>query len=263
MAIIVRNEDEINKLREAGKLVGLTHKYLQQFIKPGITTKELDVLAKKFIESKGCTCSFEGLYGFPGSICISVNDEVVHGIPSKRVLHEGDILKLDIGACFEGYHGDSAWSYIVGKPKDDRDVKLLKETEEALMAGLSAIHDGCYVGDISHAVEKVAHKYNLGIVRELVGHGVGDKVHMDPDVPNYGKERKGPILHTGNVIAVEPMLNLGTASIYQLDDGWTIKTLDARNSAHFEHTVLVTDDGYEILTRRDVELDKEDIKKEA
>ncbi len=263
MNIIKRNEDEINKLREAGKLVGLTHKYLQQFIKPGITTKELDLLAKEFIESKGCTCSFEGLYGFPGSICISVNDEVVHGIPSKRVLHEGDILKLDIGACFEGYHGDSAWSYIVGKPKDDRDVKLLKETEEALMAGLSAIHDGCYVGDISHAVEKVAHKYNLGIVRELVGHGVGDKVHMDPDVPNYGKERKGPILHTGNVIAVEPMLNLGTASIYQLDDGWTIKTLDARNSAHFEHTVLVTDDGYEILTRRDVELDKEDIKKEA
>ena len=263
MNIIKRNEDEINKLREAGKLVGLTHKYLQQFIKPGITTKELDLLAKEFIESKGCTCSFEGLYGFPGSICISVNDEVVHGIPSHRKLKEGDILKLDIGACFEGYHGDSAWSYIVGKPNSEKDVKLLKETEEALMAGLSAIHDGCYVGDISHAVEKVAHKYNLGIVKELVGHGVGDKVHMDPDVPNYGKEHKGPILHTGNVIAVEPMLNLGTASIYQLDDGWTIKTLDAKNSAHFEHTVLVTDDGYEILTRRDVELEENDIKKEA
>ena len=263
MNIIKRNDDEINKLREAGKLVGLTHKYLQQFIKPGITTKELDILAKKFIESKGCTCSFEGLYGFPGSICISLNDEVVHGIPSHRKLKEGDILKLDIGACFEGYHGDSAWSYIVGEPNSDKDVKLLKETEEALMAGLAAIHDGCYVGDIGHAVEKYAHKYNLGVVRELVGHGVGDKVHMDPDVPNYGKERKGPILHTGNVIAVEPMLNLGTASIYQLDDGWTIKTLDGKNSAHFEHTVLVTDDGYEILTRRDVELDPEDIIKEA
>mgnify|MGYP002857340362 CR=1 FL=1 len=263
MNIIKRNEEEINKLREAGKLVGLTHKYLQQFIKPGITTKELDLLAKKFIESKGCTCSFEGLYGFPGSICISINDEVVHGIPSHRKIKEGDILKLDIGACFEGYHGDSAWSYIVGEPNNDKDVKLLKETEEALFAGLAAIHDGCYVGDIGHAVEKVAHKYNLGVVKELVGHGVGDKVHMDPDVPNYGKERKGPILHTGNVIAVEPMLNLGTANIYQLDDGWTIKTQDGKNSAHFEHTVLVTDDGYEILTRRDVELDPEDKIKEA
>ena len=263
MDIIVRNEDEINKLREAGKLVGLTHKYLQQFIKPGISTKELDVLAKKFIESKGCTCSFEGLYGFPGSICISVNDEVVHGIPGHRVLKDGDILKLDIGACYQGYHGDSAWSYIVGNPKSERDVRLLKETEEALMCGLAAIHDGCTTGDIGHAVQKHAHKYNLGIVKELVGHGVGDKVHMAPDVPNYGKERKGPVLHAGNVIAVEPMLNLGTADIYQLNDGWTIKTLDMQNSAHFEHTVLVTKDGYEILTRRDVELDPEDIIKEA
>ncbi len=257
--IIERNEEEINKLRKAGEIVGLTHKYLQQFIKPGITTKELDVLAKKFIESKGCTCSFEGLYGFPGSICISINDEVVHGIPGKRVLKEGDILKLDIGACYEGYHGDSAWSYIVGKAKSEKDVKLLKYTEEALMAGLKAIHDGCTTGDIGHAVEKVAHKYNLGVVRELVGHGVGDKVHLEPDVPNYGKEGKGPRLHKNNVIAVEPMLNLGSRYIYQLDDNWTIKTDDGKNSANFEHTVLITDTGYEILTRRDVELDPEDI----
>lgn len=256
--IVVRNEEEINKLREAGKVVGLCHRYLQQFIKPGISTKELDRLAKKFIESKGCTCSFEGLYGFPGSICISVNNEVVHGIPSRRKLKNGDIVKLDIGACYQGYHGDSAWSYIVGEGSE-RDIKLLKRTEESLMAGLAAIHDGCTTGDIGHAVAKVAHKYNLGIVKELVGHGVGDKVHMEPDVPNYGNEHKGPVLHTGNVIAVEPMLNLGTADIYMLDDDWTICTDDDQNSAHFEHTVLVTDNGYEILTRRDIPLDLEDI----
>lgn len=256
--IVVRNEEEINKLREAGKVVGLCHRYLQQFIKPGISTKELDRLAKKFIESKGCTCSFEGLYGFPGSICISVNNEVVHGIPSRRKLKNGDIVKLDIGACYQGYHGDSAWSYIVGEGSE-RDIKLLKRTEESLMAGLAAIHDGCTTGDIGHAVAKVAHKYNLGIVKELVGHGVGDKVHMEPDVPNYGNEHKGPVLHTGNVIAVEPMLNLGTADIYMLDDDWTICTDDDQNSAHFEHTVLVTEQGYEILTRRDIPLDPEDI----
>ncbi len=256
--IVVRNEEEINKLREAGKVVGLCHRYLQQFIKPGISTKELDRLAKKFIESKGCTCSFEGLYGFPGSICISINNEVVHGIPSRRKLKNGDIVKLDIGACYQGYHGDSAWSYIVGEGSE-RDIKLLKRTEESLMAGLAAIHDGCTTGDIGHAVAKVAHKYNLGIVKELVGHGVGDKVHMEPDVPNYGNEHKGPVLHTGNVIAVEPMLNLGTADIYMLDDDWTICTDDDQNSAHFEHTVLVTDQGYEILTRRDIPLDPEDI----
>lgn len=256
--IVVRNEEEINKLREAGKVVGLCHRYLQQFIKPGISTKELDCLAKKFIESKGCTCSFEGLYGFPGSICISINNEVVHGIPSRRKLKNGDIVKLDIGACYQGYHGDSAWSYIVGEGSA-RDIKLLKRTEESLMAGLAAIHDGCTTGDIGHAVAKVAHKYNLGIVKELVGHGVGDKVHMEPDVPNYGNEHKGPVLHTGNVIAVEPMLNLGTADIYMLDDDWTICTDDDQNSAHFEHTVLVTEQGYEILTRRDIPLDPEDI----
>lgn len=257
--LIVRTEDEIEKLRVAGKVVGLTHKYLEQFIKPGITTKELNDLAKKFILSKGCTCSFEGLYGFPGAICISVNDEVVHGIPGMRALKNGDIVKLDIGACYEGYHGDSAWSYIVGEAKSEKDIKLLNRTEESLMAGLKVIKDGCYVGDIGHAVSKVAKKYNLGVVRELVGHGVGDKVHLAPDVPNYGKEHSGPILHAGNVIAVEPMLNAGSADIYMLDDDWTIVTDDESNSAHFEHTILVTEDGYEILTRRDVELDPEDI----
>lgn len=258
--IVVRNEDEINKLREAGRVVGLTHKYLEQYLEPGITTKELNDLAKEFILSKGCTPSFEGLYGFPGAICISVNNEVVHGIPGNRKLKNGDIVKLDIGACYEGYHGDSAWSYIIGEG-NPKDIKLLNRTEESLFAGLNAIHDGCTVGDIGYAVSKVAKKYNLGVVKELVGHGVGDKVHLAPDVPNYGYEHKGPVLHTGNVIAVEPMLNWGDADIFMLDDDWTICTNDDSNSAHFEHTVLVTDNGYEILTRRDIELDEKDIRK--
>ena len=257
--IVTRTNEEIEKLRIAGKVVGLTHKYLEQFIKPGISTKELNDLAKKFILSKGCTPSFEGLYGFPGAICISINDEVVHGIPGMRRLKNGDIVKLDIGACYEGYHGDSAWSYSVGEAKSEKDIKLLKHTEESLMAGLSVVKDGCTTGDIGHAVSKVANKYNLGVVKELVGHGVGDKVHLSPDIPNYGNERKGAVLHTGNVIAIEPMLNAGTADIYMLDDDWTIVTDDEANSAHFEHTVLVTETGYEILTRRDVELDPEDI----
>lgn len=248
--ITIKTEEEIEKLRVAGNVVGKTHKYLIPFLKPGITTKEIDKLAEDFILSQKCTPSFKGLYGFPGSICISINDEVVHGIPSRRKLKDGDIIKLDIGACFEGYHGDSAWSYIVGTSAS-KDEKLLLHTEEALMAGLSTIHDGSYVGDIGHAVSKVAHKYNLGVVKELVGHGVGSSVHEEPDIPNYGKIGKGPILKKGMVIAVEPMLNQGTAKVCMLDDNWTIVTEDEKNSAHFEHTVLVTEDGYEILTKRD------------
>lgn len=248
--ITIKTEEEIEKLRIAGIVVGKTHNYLKPFLKPGITTKEIDKLAEDFLISQNCTPSFKGLYGFPGSICISINDEVVHGIPGKRKLKNGDIVKLDIGACYEGYHGDSAWSYIVGD-SDTKDEKLLRHTEEALMAGLSVIHDGCHVGDIGHAVSKVAHKYNLGVVKELVGHGVGSSVHEEPDVPNYGKIGKGPILKKGMVIAVEPMLNQGTATIYMLDDDWTIVTGDEKNSAHFEHTVLVTENGYEILTKRD------------
>lgn len=249
--ITIKNKDEIEKLRIAGEVVGKTHKYLQQFLKPGITTKEIDKLAEDYIISQGCTPSFQGLYGFPGAICISVNEEVVHGIPSSRKLNNGDVVKLDIGACYKGYHGDSAWSYIIGEA-NEKDKKLLIHTEEALIAGLNAIHNGCHVGDIGHAISKVAHKYNLGVVKELVGHGVGSSVHEDPDVPNYGKKGNGPILKTGMVIAVEPMLNQGTATIYMQDDDWTIITGDNKKSAHFEHTVLVTDTSYEILTKRDI-----------
>ena len=247
--ISIKAEREIELLKVAGEIVGKTHHYLEPFIKPGITTKELDRLAEEYILSQGCTPSFKGLYGFPGSICISVNEEVVHGIPSNRKLKNGDIVTLDIGACYKGYHGDSAWTYAVGKISPKKEA-LMKQTEEALFAGLSVIKDGCHVGDIGYAVSECAHKYHLGVVEELVGHGVGSSVHEEPDVPNYGKKGTGPVLKKGMVIAVEPMLNMGTKEVFMLDDDWTIVTGDDLPSAHFEHTVLVEEDGYTILTKR-------------
>ena len=247
--ISIKSDDEIELLRIAGKITGDTHNYLKQFIKPGITTGELDKLAYDYIISRGCTPSFKGYDGFPGTICASVNDEVVHGIPGNRVLQEGDIITIDTGACYKGYHGDSAWTYPVGKISEKCE-NLLKWTEESLFEGLSVIKDGARVGDIGCAVSKCAKRHNLGVVRELVGHGVGSDVHEEPDVPNYGFAGTGPVLKEGMVIAVEPMLNLGTPKIYILDDDWTIITADGKPSAHFEHTVLVTKDGYEILTKR-------------
>ena len=247
--IKIKSEREIELMRRAGEIVGNTHHYLEKYIKPGITTKELDTLANDYILKQDATPSFKNLYGFPGTICISVNEEVVHGIPSNRKLKNGDIVTLDIGACYKGYHGDSAWTYPVGQIDPEIEA-LLKETEESLFAGLSAIKEGNRIGDIGYAVSEVAKKYNLGVVKELVGHGVGSEVHEEPDVPNYGKKGTGPILKEGMVIAVEPMLNLGTEEIFMLDDDWTIVTADDLPSAHYEHTVLVTKDGYEILTKR-------------
>lgn len=247
--ISIKTPREIELLKVAGEITGSTHNYLKQFIKPGITTKELDKLAEDYIVSKGATPSFKGYGGFPGSICTSINEEVVHGIPSNRKLKNGDIISIDIGVCYHGYHGDSAWTYPVGTISKDKE-NLLKETEEALFAGLSVVKAGIHVGDIGYAVSKCANIYKLGVVKELVGHGVGNHLHEEPDVPNYGKQGTGPLLKAGMVIAVEPMLNLGTAEVFMLDDDWTIVTGDDKPSAHFEHTVLITDDGYEILTRR-------------
>jgi len=247
--ISIKTEKEIELMRIAGKIVGDTHNYLKKYIRPGITTKELDQLAYDYIVSCDAVPSFKGYDGYPGSICTSVNEEVVHGIPGKYRLKEGDIISIDIGACYKGYHGDSAWTYPVGKINNEKEL-LLKHTEESLFAGLSVIKEGARVGDIGCAVSEIAKKYNLGVVKELVGHGVGSSLHEMPDVPNYGKQGTGPILKEGMVIAVEPMLNLGTPNIYLLDDDWTIITADDMPSAHFEHTVLVTKDGYEILTKR-------------
>lgn len=247
--ISIKSEREIELLRIAGEITGDTHNYLKPFIKPGITTKELNDLAYNYIISRGATPSFKNYDGFPGSICTSINEEVVHGIPGKRKLKNGDIIKIDIGACYKGYHGDSAWTYPVGKISG-RLEKLLTQTEEALFSGLSVIKEGTRIGDIGYIISEIAKKYHLGVVKELVGHGVGSSIHEEPDVPNYGKKNTGPILKEGMVIAVEPMLNLGTADVFMEEDNWTIITADEEPSAHFEHTVLVTKDGYEILTKR-------------
>lgn len=247
--ISIKTPREIELLRVAGQIVGDTHNYLKPFIVPGITTQKLNDLAHEYIISRDAIPSFKGYSGYPGSICTSVNEEVVHGIPSGRKLKDGDIISIDIGACYKGYHGDSAWTYTVGNVSKEK-IDLMKQTEESLFAGLSVIKEGARVGDIGNAVSEVAKKYNLGVVKELVGHGVGSHLHEMPDVPNYGKPGTGPLLKEGMVIAVEPMLNLGTPNIYMLDDDWTIITADDKPSAHFEHTVLVTKDGYEILTKR-------------
>lgn len=247
--ISIKSDREVELMRIAGSIVGDTHIYLKKYIRPGVTTKELDKLAYDYIISRNAIPSFKGYEGYPGSICTSINEEVVHGIPGNTKLREGDIISIDIGACYKGYHGDSAWTYPVGKISKEKE-DLLKHTEESLFAGLSVIKEGAKVGDIGYAVSSVADKYNLGVVKELVGHGVGSKLHEAPDVPNYGKPNSGPVLKSGMVIAVEPMLNLGTADVYLLDDDWTVITADDKPSAHFEHTVLVTKDGYEILTKR-------------
>lgn len=245
--ITIRSEREIALLRQAGNVVYKTHQYIKPFIKEGITTNELNRLAEEFIISNDCTPSFKGCEGFPYALCISINDEVVHGFPSERTLKNGDIVTLDIGACYKGYHGDSGWTYKVGEV-DPVLEDLMKYTEESLFVGLSQIKPGNRVGDIGFAIAKYAKEHGLGVVKELCGHGVGTRVHESPDVPNYGKQGTGPLLREGMVIAVEPMLTLGSPSIYVDSNDWTIITQDHSPSAHYEHTVVVTKDGYEILT---------------
>lgn len=245
--ITIRSKREIELLRIAGNIVYQTHQYLKPYIKEGVTTSHLDLLAEDFIRSKDATPSFKGYEGYPTSICTSINNQVVHGIPSNTKLKNGDIISIDIGACFKGYHGDSAWTYAVGKISDE-EKQLMEDTEKALFIGLNEIKPGNRIGDIGYAIETYAKKHNLGVVRELCGHGVGTTVHEDPEVPNYGMKNTGVRLKEGMVLAVEPMLNLGSPDIVMLDDDWTIETKDGRPSAHFEHTVVITKDGYQILT---------------
>ncbi len=247
--ISIKTPREIELMRVAGEIVGDTHKYLIPYLKPGITTKKIDSLAREYIIKRGAFPSCYHYEGYPANICISINEEVVHGIASNRKLREGDIVTLDICACYKGYHGDSAWTYAIGHISDDK-KHLMKHTEAALYEGLKQVKEGAHIGDIGNAIETYALAHHLGVVKELVGHGIGNELHEDPDVPNYGKKGTGPILKKGMVIAVEPMLNAGTADIYLLDDDWTVITADDRPSAHFEHTVVVTEDGYEILTKR-------------
>ena len=245
--ITLKSNREIELMRIAGNIVYKTHQYLKPIIKPGITTKEIDDLADSYIRSLDATPSCKGYQGYPAAICISVNDEVVHGIAGSRKLQEGDIITLDICACYKGYHGDSAWSYPVGEIDDEKKY-LMKYTEEALYVGLSEVKPGSRIGDIGYAIGSFAKEKKLGVVKELCGHGIGTKLHEDPDVPNYGLKHTGIKLQKGMVIAVEPMLTAKSPKVEILDDDWTVVTKDHHPAAHFEHTVVVTENGYEILT---------------
>ncbi len=245
--ISIKSEREIKLMREAGILNFRTHEEVKKHLKAGITTKELDKIAYNFISSHNARPSFLNYEGYPASICVSINDEVVHGIPGKRKIQNGDIVSIDIGVEVHGYHSDAARTYIIGDVAPEvRD--LVNNTEKALYVGLSKIREGAKIGDIGAAIEEFAHEHGLSVVEELVGHGVGTNVHEDPDVPNFGKKGTGVTLKAGMVIAVEPMLNLGERYVYMHDDDWTISTDDELPSAHFEHTVVVTKDGYKILT---------------
>lgn len=247
--ITIKNEREIELMRHAGMMVSKTHKYLRPFIKPGITTKELDRLATDFIEKNGCVASCIGYEGYPAALCTSVNDTVVHGIPDDYKLKDGDIITIDMVIGYKGYQGDAAWTYKVGEIDEDKKY-LMKHTEEALYKGIEQVKPGNRVGDISAAVEKYATEHNLGVVRELCGHGIGQEMHEKPDVPNYGLAGTGPRLKPGMCICIEPMLTFGRREVYLSDDDWTVKTMDKSPAAHYEHTILITEDGYEILTPR-------------
>jgi methionyl aminopeptidase len=246
--IICKTERELEIMREAGRIVALTHQELQKYITPGITTKELDVIAEKFIRSCNAIPSFKGYNGFRGSICVSVNEELVHGIPGDRVLREGDIISIDIGAKYNGYHGDSAWTYPVGEISDETQ-RLLDVTEESLYKGLKEAKPGDRLSNISHAIQTYVEERNFSVVREYVGHGVGQDLHEDPQIPHYGPPNKGPRLKPGMVLAIEPMVNAGTRYVKTLADDWTVVTVDGKVCAHFEHTVAITETGYEILTK--------------
>ena len=242
-----KSRDEIKKMRHAGHIVALVHKKMKEVIEPGISTKELDSIAMKIIKENKAIPTFLGYHGFPGCICASINDEVVHGIPSESViLKEGDIIAVDVGATYAGMVGDSAWSYPVGKISEEKE-HLLKVTEESLFAGISKMKAGNVLDDISGAIEDVAMREKMGIVRQYGGHGVGRAMHEDPFLFNYRVGDK-TLIKSGYVIAIEPMLNLGCDDVKVLDDEWTVATKDGKPSAHFEHTVLATDDEPIMLT---------------
>lgn len=249
--IILKSPQEIERMRVAGRVTALTIERLLEEVRPGISTADLDRIAEKSIRGEGCEPSFLGYRGFPASICTSLNDEVVHGIPSpKRILRRGDALSLDVGAIWEGYHGDSAVTVFVGAPPSDEAEKLLRVTEESLEAGIAQLRAGARLSDVGHAVQQVAEGAGFGVVREYVGHGVGRRLHEDPQVPNYGAPGRGPVVKPGLVVAIEPMVNLGDWPTRVQDDDWTVVTADGSLSAHFEHTIAVTDDGTEVLTAR-------------
>lgn len=247
--ISIKSDREIALMREAGRYLQLAFKELEPFVKEGITTKKLDKVVYDFIIKNGCVPSCLGFEGYPATMCVSINDEVVHGIPGTRKLKNGDIVSCDLVLSYKGYHADATRTYIVGSVSKEVE-DLVINTKKAFYEGVKQVRDGARIKDISRAIEDYAHKSGLSVVEELVGHGIGAAMHEDPDVPNFD-DGSNVRLKAGMVIAIEPMLNLGSKEVYLCDDDWTVKTYDGKPSAHYENTVLVTKDGYEILTGED------------
>lgn len=249
MAVSIKSSREIERMRRAGEVVGIVHNRIEAAIAPGVTTQDLDDIARDTFAEFGAGSSFLGHHGFTGRICASVNDEIVHGIPGKRVLRDGDIISVDVGATIEGYHGDSAWTYPVGAISPDAQ-RLLRDTEASLYLAIASARAGNRLGAVGHAVEVFADEMGYGLVRGYGGHGIGRKMWEEPHVPNHGDPSHGVLLRPGMTLAIEPMLNLGGAETRVLGDGWTVVTEDGSLSAHFEHTVVITSGEAEILTKR-------------
>jgi methionyl aminopeptidase len=247
--IYKKSAEEIDIMRRAGEIVAQTHHALEQALHPGMTTAELDAIAEDVIRSAGASPSFKGYRGFPASICASPNHVIVHGIPGPQTLDDGDIIAIDIGARYEGFHADSAWTYAVGEVDPEAD-RLLKVTEQSLEAAIAQCRPGNRLGDVGFAVQEVAEGAGFSVVREYVGHGVGRALHEEPQIPNYGPPGRRETLSPGMTLAIEPMVNAGRAETKALSDGWTVITADGSLSAHFEHTVAITPDGREVLTAR-------------
>jgi methionyl aminopeptidase len=245
--IIGKSKRELEKMRAAGQLVGQVRNRLREMVEPGITTIELDRFAEKMIRDAGALPTFKGYNGFPYSICASVNEQIVHGFPSDYKLKEGDIFSIDCGVTLEGFVGDTATTIPVGKVSEDR-MKLIRVTEECLERAIKQCVPGNHLGDIGWAVQEFAEANGYSVVRDYVGHGIGRRMHEDPQIPNYGRPGLGPKIKSGYVFAIEPMINIGSHHTKVLADGWTVVTVDGQPSAHFEHTIAITDDGPEVLT---------------
>lgn len=246
--ITIKSNREIELMIEAGRITALAHRKVKEAIRPGISTLELDKIAEETIRACGATPSFKGYNGFPGSICASINNVVIHGIPKQNIiLKDGDIISVDIGACYKGYHGDSAMTHGVGNVSEHR-KRLMRVTKESLYKGLEMAKPGNRLSDISHAIESYVNAHGYSVVRDFTGHGVGRNLHEDPAIPNYGEAGHGPILKPGMTLAIEPMVNAGKHYVRILADDWTTVTADHSDSAHFEHSILITENGYKILT---------------
>ena len=245
--ITLKSEHEIELMRRAGKITAAARALARDMVKPGVTTQQIDKAVYHFIKSQGATPSFLNYNGYPASVCVSVNDEIIHGIPGKRVLKEGDIVSVDVGAYIGGFHGDCAGTYPCGQVSDQA-LGLIRVTQQSFFEGLKFAREGYRLSDISHAVQEYVESHGYSVVREYVGHGIGRRMHESPEVPNFGNPGHGPRLLRGMTIAVEPMVNAGSAAIRQMSDGWTVKTADGKNAAHYENTILITDGEPELLT---------------